>query len=61
MMSTFESQDGKMPKMSKVPKCQKLKIPKDAKETLVMPAFGSKDAKMTSWEITEAKVASVIS
>ena len=47
MMSTFESQDAKMPKMSKMPRCQKLET-KDAKATLVMPAFGSIDAKMAS-------------
>ena len=47
MMSTFESQDAKMPKMSKMPKCQKRET-KDAKATLVIPAFGSKDAKMAS-------------
>ena len=47
MMSTVESQDAKMPKMSKMPRCQKLET-KDAKATLVMPAFGSIDAKMAS-------------
>ena len=50
MMSTFEYQDAKMPKMpkmSKMPICQILET-KDAKATLVMPAFGSIDAKMAS-------------
>ena len=37
----------KMPKMSKMPKCQKIKT-KDAKATLVIPAFELKDAKMAS-------------
>ena len=43
-----------------MPKCQKLET-KDAKATLVISAFGSKDAKMASYEITEAKVTSEIS
>ena len=47
MMSTFESQDAKMPKMSKMQRCQKQET-KDAKATLVMPASGSMDAKMAS-------------
>ena len=34
-----------MPKMPKMPKCEKFEA-KDAKATLVIPAFGSKDAKM---------------
>ena len=45
MLSTFEFQDAKMPKMSNMPRCQKLET-KDAKATLVMPAFGSIYAKM---------------
>ena len=48
MMYTFKSQDAKMSKMSKIPKCKKLDT-KDAKATLVIPAFGSKDAKMASY------------
>ena len=44
MMSTSESEDAKMPKKSKMPKGET----KDAKATLVIPAFGSKDAKMAS-------------
>ena len=47
MMSTFESQDAKMPKMSKMHKCQKGET-KDAKATLVIPVYGSKDAKTAS-------------
>ena len=45
MMSTFESQDCKMPKMQK---CKKKLKTKDAKATQVIPACGSEDAKMTS-------------
>ena len=43
-----------------MPKYQKLET-KDAKATLVMPAFGSIDAKIATEEITEAKVTSEIS
>ena len=45
MMSTFESQDAKIPKMSKMPRCQNWET-KDAKATLVTHDFGSIDAKM---------------
>ena len=57
MMPSLESQDTEMPKIPKIPKYQKLGT-KDAKATLVMTAFGWKDAKMASQEITEAKVTS---
>ena len=53
----------KMPKCQKCQtyqKCQKCET-KDAKATLVMPAFGSEDVKMASQDITEAKETSEIS